>query len=72
MTNSDRKKRGVIFLAIALVCMLLSVILPESNTLGTQVAVIMVSFIRTVASLGLLIFLIAGLYYLITGYARKA
>jgi putative Mn2+ efflux pump MntP len=72
MTSTDRKKRGGIFLAIAVVCMLLSVILPESNTLGSQAAVIMVSLLRTVASIGLLVFLIVGLYYLITGFTKKA
>jgi hypothetical protein len=71
MTNNDRKKRGGIFLAIAAVCILISVILPQSETLDTQAAVIIVSIIRALASGGLLIFFIAGLYYLITGFTKK-
>jgi hypothetical protein len=71
MSGSDRKKRGLIFLAIALICVLISVSLPESNTLDTQAAVIIVSVMRGLISFGLLIFFFAGLYYLITGFTKK-
>ena len=72
MTNSDKKKRGVIFLAIALVCMLLSTVIPASNTLDSQGAVILVSIVRAVVDISLIGFLIAGIYYLITGLTQKA
>ena len=72
MTNSDRKRRGGIYLAIAVVCIFISAILPQANALGTKEAVIVVSLINVIASLCLLIFFIGGVYYLITGFTKKA
>jgi hypothetical protein len=71
LTSTDRKKRGGIYLGIAVVCFVISAILPQSNTLGTQLAVLTVSLIRALASVGLLIFLIGGVYYLVTAFTKK-
>ena len=71
MTNSDKKKRGGVYLAIAAVCIFISAILPSTNTLGTKAAVIIVSLINAIASGCLLIFFIGGVYYLITGFTKK-
>ena len=71
LTNSERKKRGTIFLVIAAVCLVINGILPSPNTLGTQSAAMTVGLIGAVASLCLLIFFIGGLYYLITGFTKK-
>ena len=71
LTKSKRKKRGIIFLAIAVVCLVVNLVLPQSNTLYTQLAVIIVSLLGTLMAVCLVVFLIVGLYYLITGFTKK-
>jgi Tol biopolymer transport system component len=71
MTGGGRKKRAIGFLCLAAVCLVVSIAMPESNTLGSKMAVIIVSAIRALAGGGLLIFLIAGLYYLIASFRNS-
>ena len=72
MTNSDRKKWGGTFLAIAVVCVVISAILPQTNTLGTKEAVIIVSLINVLQAVTFVITFFGGIYYLITGFTKKA
>jgi p-aminobenzoyl-glutamate transporter AbgT len=71
LTKSKRKKRGIIFLAIAVVCLVVNLVLQQLNTLGTKSAVIIVSSLNALTAVCLLVFLIVGLYYLITGFTKK-
>ncbi|GAG69602.1 unnamed protein product [marine sediment metagenome] len=71
LTKSKRKKRGVIFLAIAVVCLVVNVLLPQSNTLYTKSAVIIVNSLGILMVVCLVVFFIVGLFYLVSGFTRK-
>ena len=73
LTKGERKKRGIIYLVVAAFCLVISAsgVLPQPNTLDTQLAVIIVSLLEALMAVGLLIGLIGGVYYLITGFSKK-
>jgi hypothetical protein len=73
LTKSQRIKRGIICAIVFVVCLVISAsgILPESNTLGSKLAVIIVSIVRLLISIGFFGGLILGGYYLITGFLKK-
>lgn len=71
LSKAARKKRGVTYLVLAAVCLVVSILLPPTNTLGSKESVMIVSFVGAVAAGCLLIGLLGGLYYLITGFTKK-
>lgn len=61
--KKTRRKKGLIFLAVAAVCLALSWILHASGVSG--------GVIFTLVSLAILVFLIMGSVYLIAGFVGK-
>jgi hypothetical protein len=71
LTKGERKNRGIVFLVIAAVCLVVSASLPQSNTLHSQTEVIVMSSLRALLVGCSLVLLIVGIKNLRAGPNKK-
>lgn len=70
LTKGEKKKRGFIYLVVAVVSFLIYMLFPQTNTLGSRDAVMLVSTLQTLVVGVMMVFLVGGIVYLINGFKK--